>query len=99
MSTPRRRPWLRPERSLYCANGLKAKRAPGLWIAGSPLCGAPTTRKISPAMSDPRLRLRPRTETHEKEPFMARLIFVNLPVSDLKRANAFYQAIGAVKNE
>jgi predicted lactoylglutathione lyase len=30
---------------------------------------------------------------------MAKLIFVNLPVSDLARANAFYQAIGAVKNE
>jgi hypothetical protein len=30
---------------------------------------------------------------------MAKLIFVNLPVSDLKRANAFYQAIGAAKNE
>ena len=30
---------------------------------------------------------------------MAKMIFVNLPVSDLKRANAFYQAIGAVKNE
>ena len=30
---------------------------------------------------------------------MAKLIFVNLPVSDLKRANTFYQAIGAVKNE
>lgn len=30
---------------------------------------------------------------------MAKLIFVNLPVSDLTRANAFYQAIGAVKNQ
>ncbi|HLZ02833.1 MAG TPA: VOC family protein [Bradyrhizobium sp.] len=30
---------------------------------------------------------------------MAKLIFVNLPVSDLERASAFYQAIGAVKNE
>jgi uncharacterized protein len=30
---------------------------------------------------------------------MAKMIFVNLPVSDLKRATAFYQAIGAVKNE
>jgi predicted lactoylglutathione lyase len=30
---------------------------------------------------------------------MAKLIFVNLPVSDLARASAFYQAIGAVKNE
>jgi uncharacterized protein len=30
---------------------------------------------------------------------MAKLIFINLPVSDLKRATAFYQAIGAVKNE
>ena len=30
---------------------------------------------------------------------MAKLIFVNLPVSDLARATAFYQAIGAAKNE
>ncbi|MGL4290068.1 MAG: VOC family protein [Phreatobacter sp.] len=29
---------------------------------------------------------------------MPKLIFVNLPVTDLKRATAFYQAIGAVKN-
>ena len=29
---------------------------------------------------------------------MAKLIFINLPVSDLVRATAFYQAIGAVKN-
>ena len=30
---------------------------------------------------------------------MAKMIFVNLPVSDLTRATAFYQAIGATKNE
>jgi len=30
---------------------------------------------------------------------MAKLIFVNLPVSDLARATAFYQAIGAEKNK
>lgn len=30
---------------------------------------------------------------------MSKLIFVNLPVGDLQRATAFYQAIGAVKNE
>ena len=30
---------------------------------------------------------------------MPKLIFVNLPVSDLARAVAFYEAIGAVKNE
>src|SRR5260370_42495847 len=30
---------------------------------------------------------------------MAKLIFINLPVSDLKCATAFYEAIGAVKNE
>ena len=30
---------------------------------------------------------------------MAKLIFINLPVSDLRRATAFYQAIGAVKRE
>jgi hypothetical protein len=29
---------------------------------------------------------------------MAKLIFINLPVGDLVRATAFYQAIGAVKN-
>src|SRR5215210_9216124 len=30
---------------------------------------------------------------------MSKLIFVNLPVSDLARATAFYEAIGAKKNE
>ncbi|PVE25009.1 lactoylglutathione lyase [Microvirga sp. KLBC 81] len=30
---------------------------------------------------------------------MSKLIFVNLPVTDLDRATAFYRAIGAVKNE
>src|SRR5258705_11200339 len=30
---------------------------------------------------------------------MAKLIFVNLPVVDLARATAFYQAVGAEKNE
>jgi uncharacterized protein len=30
---------------------------------------------------------------------MSKLIFINLPVSDLARATAFYQAIGAEKNE
>jgi hypothetical protein len=30
---------------------------------------------------------------------MAKMIFVNLPVSDLTRATAFYQAVGAEKNE
>ena len=30
---------------------------------------------------------------------MAKMIFVNLPVSDLARATAFYQAVGASKNE
>jgi uncharacterized protein len=30
---------------------------------------------------------------------MAKMIFLSLPVSDLERATAFYQGIGAVKNE
>ncbi len=30
---------------------------------------------------------------------MSKLIFVNLPVGDLQRAVAFYEAVGAVKNE
>jgi uncharacterized protein len=34
-----------------------------------------------------------------KEPAVAKLIFVNLPVSDLARATAFYQAVGASKND
>ncbi|WP_134498501.1 VOC family protein [Microvirga pakistanensis] len=29
---------------------------------------------------------------------MSKLIFVNLPVADLGRADAFYEAVGAVKN-
>jgi len=29
---------------------------------------------------------------------MPKLVFINLPVTDLERANAFYEAIGAVKN-
>src|SRR5436309_2411197 len=32
------------------------------------------------------------------EPSMRKMIFVNLPVTDLARATAFYQAIGATKN-
>ena len=30
---------------------------------------------------------------------MAKMIFVNLPVSNLARATAFYQAVGAAKND
>ena len=30
---------------------------------------------------------------------MSKLIFINLPVADLPRATAFYEAIGATKNE
>jgi predicted lactoylglutathione lyase len=37
--------------------------------------------------------------THPMEPRMAKMIFINLPVTDLARATAFYEAIGAVKNE
>src|SRR6185437_14248501 len=37
-------------------------------------------------------------EPKRKGAFMAKMIFVSLPVSDLERATAFYQAIGAVKN-
>jgi uncharacterized protein len=57
-------------------------------------------RKINfDAMSDSRPPVRPRAEPTEQEPMMAKLIFVNLPVNDLARATAFYQAIGATKNE
>src|SRR3954447_11815724 len=49
-------------------------------------------------MSAPPGAVRPWLEPPRKEPFMAKMIFINLPVSDLARATAFYQAIGAVKN-
>src|SRR4051794_12637170 len=39
------------------------------------------------------------SNTNAKEECMPKMIFVNLPVSDLKRATAFYQAVGAEKNE
>src|SRR5688572_10802925 len=34
-----------------------------------------------------------------QEETMSRMIFVNLPVTDLSRSIAFYEAVGAVKNE
>src|SRR4030088_920351 len=51
-------------------------------------------------LSDIRGPVRPRVEPLKRSPpVMAKMIFVNLPVSDLPRATAFYQAIGAAKNE
>ena len=55
-------------------------------------------KKIQNPMSASPLPVRPVREPLEKEPFMAKMIFVNLPVSDLARATAFYESIGAVKN-
>jgi uncharacterized protein len=55
--------------------------------------------KNSTALSDSAPLIRPWDGTSEREPFMAKMIFVNLPVSDLARATAFYQAIGATRNE
>jgi len=43
--------------------------------------------------------VRPWDGTREQEPFMAKMIFISLPVSNVARSTAFYQAIGAVKNE
>jgi predicted lactoylglutathione lyase len=57
------------------------------------------TKEIFDGLSGPRLHNRPWSVTREKELMMAKMIFVNLPVSDLARATAFYQAIGATKNE
>src|SRR4029450_8160723 len=53
---------------------------------------------IQNRMSDLHPRARPWVEANEKEPMMAKMIFVNLPVSDLARSTAFYQAIGGEKN-
>jgi len=38
-------------------------------------------------------------EINRENPAMAKLIFVNLPVTDLQRATAFYEAVGAAKNQ
>jgi predicted lactoylglutathione lyase len=51
------------------------------------------------AMSELLHGVRPWDGTREQEPFMAKMIFISLPVSDVARSTAFYQAIGAVKNE
>jgi uncharacterized protein len=55
-------------------------------------------QKIPKPVSGPRWAVRPQAGTPPKDATMAKLIFINLPVGDLKRATAFYQAIGAVKN-
>src|SRR5215470_8991534 len=49
---------------------------------------------VGSCFGHPSLRHNPR-----KELVMSRLIFVNLPVSDLVGATSFYQAIGATKND
>src|SRR3712207_1248563 len=41
----------------------------------------------------------PLSNPDSEEHPMSKLIFVNLPVRDLERATAFYQAVGAEKNE
>jgi uncharacterized protein len=41
---------------------------------------------------------RPWTGPTSQEPLMPKMIFVNLPVSDLARSTSFYEAIGATKN-
>ena len=33
-----------------------------------------------------------------KEPNMPKMIFLNLPVTDLQRSTSFYEAVGATKN-
>jgi predicted lactoylglutathione lyase len=43
--------------------------------------------------------LRPWGEPDRGALQMTKLIFINLPVTDLPRATAFYQAIGALKND
>src|SRR5258705_12107519 len=56
-------------------------------------------KKNPDRVSDHPPPVRPSVETRRKGDAMAKLIFVNLPVADLARATAFYQAVGAEKNE
>ena len=58
-----------------------------------------TLKNSSSPCRTPSLPFVLRASPTKKEPVMAKLIFVNLPVADLARATAFYQAIGAAKNE
>jgi uncharacterized protein len=67
-------------------------------VAGYDGWGWVPFKKIQKPMSAPSGPVRPWPEPLEKEPFMAKMIFVNLPVSNLPRTTAFYEAIGAVKN-
>jgi uncharacterized protein len=57
-----------------------------------------THQKYLEALSDHDPAGRPWAGTAAREPVMAKMIFVNLPVADLARATAFYEAVGAVKN-
>src|SRR5690349_2448543 len=53
---------------------------------------------LAPMSGSPR-RVRPWDGTRQEGPPMPKTIFISLPVSDVARSTAFYQAIGAVKNE
>jgi uncharacterized protein len=57
-------------------------------------------RKKLAGMSDHRRLRRPwcNAASLERENPMSKMIFVNLPVTDLPRAVAFYEAVGATKN-
>jgi uncharacterized protein len=69
------------------------------WDGGpNPVRAHSVIRNNSDAMSESHPPVRPWGEANAKEPNMAKMIFVNLPVSDLARSTAFYQAIGGEKN-
>src|SRR5882724_12723365 len=83
--------------ALAMTEGIAPSRDP--LVCRNDALGLGSQKKIQKPMSGPPRLVRPLRDPLEKEPFMAKMIFVNLPVTDLPRATAFYEAIGAVKNE
>jgi hypothetical protein len=52
--------------------------------------------RFRPRSFDAKMRRRSCRGLHLKDKRMSKMIFVNLPVTDLKCSKAFYEAIGAV---
>jgi uncharacterized protein len=82
----------------FVTAGLKREARLRADVPAIPRLVVPIAKKFSNGVSARRALVRPRVEPAKKEPSMAKMIFVNLPVSDLARSTAFYQAIGGEKN-
>ena len=86
-------------RGLAARPGATAARGRVAGLAGAARSRRCDHRKMSAAVSGPRVAGRPWCSSAQRSRPMPQMIFVNLPVRDLARSTAFYQAIGATKDE